>query len=333
MQMLPIQVHPLDDTMLGAMEEVRSEQWNLLLPRLKSVPGSWRSDAKVFPPFFSRFLQHNWGLGAFLEGRFVGYLVYDMCDFQGDYCALCPVFGHGAVGKNRVAVYQALLQRASENWVRGGSVNHLMSFFCSDPQLQEELYGLGFGLYMIDAFRGDSLLEEETFSTEVEIIPGTFEHLQVLKALGDAALEYSVQSPLFLLHHEENEGYYRRVLQDPEVGVFLARMEGKMVGFMMVCHVSCPEPATLCDTKTAALEPLGPFILPKFRNRGAGTLLLQACIRWARKKGLRSIHVDFESANTLCRPFWERFFQPALLTVRRHVNSDVLDVFSEPREA
>ncbi|MEW6751214.1 MAG: hypothetical protein AB1505_09585 [Candidatus Latescibacterota bacterium] len=59
------------------------------------------------------------------------------------------------------------------------------------------------------------------------------------------------------------------------------------------------------------------------RGSGLGTCLLAACLAWTAARGLRGVHVDFESANPVGRAFWRRHFQPVLHSVRRRVHQDI----------
>jgi GNAT superfamily N-acetyltransferase len=72
------------------------------------------------------------------------------------------------------------------------------------------------------------------------------------------------------------------------------------------------------------IDEIGAYIEPAYRGRGIGRTLLSKCVEWCQLNEIPWIHVDFESANILARPFWLRFFTETMRSVRCTIYKDVL---------
>jgi hypothetical protein len=62
-----------------------------------------------------------------------------------------PEWAHGASGPNRAATFEALYTAISARWVRAGRLEHVVAVPAGDPEIEQALVWLGFGL--IDAPR------------------------------------------------------------------------------------------------------------------------------------------------------------------------------------
>ena len=86
------------------------------------------------------------------EGQLTGYAAYDAFTFHDDPSAFCPFFAHAAGLEHRADTYKSLYTHLSRRWIDAKIRTHLMTIGTSDPEVQNALYDIGCGAYLIDAF-------------------------------------------------------------------------------------------------------------------------------------------------------------------------------------
>ena len=61
------------------------------------------------------------------------------------------------------------------------------------------------------------------------------------------------------------------------------------------------------------------YTLPAARGRAVGITLLSHGLAWAEDQGYQCCSVDYEAANPPARRFWERWFEPVVVSLMRVV--------------
>jgi GNAT superfamily N-acetyltransferase len=249
-------------------------------------------------------------------------MAYDQFMFHGEETAISPIIGHASVPESRVIIYREMYRYLAEVWVADGALNHIITSYTSDEKLVETLFHLGFGVYVIDAFRGNNPIPD---SDKVPIRKAELTDLAEVKRLAEEFREYFLRSPIFLVTKKENDGYYTRLLNDEKGTVFVTEKNDGLAGFLYVRENDEADRFTLAAKGIGMIDKLGAYIEESTRGSGAALSLLNAAITWCIERDIFIIHVDFESANLLGSGFWRKYFTPSLYSLKRRVNQDIMD--------
>ncbi|MHA2032935.1 MAG: GNAT family N-acetyltransferase [Candidatus Kariarchaeaceae archaeon] len=283
----------------------------------------------VDPTTFALFLQNyvnrsikgRTGIIAKNGNELVGFMVYDKFEFHAEKTVYCSILSHAMSHKE---VYNTMYQHLSDRWIKGGYLNHLISFFAHDQVLNDLLFEMGFGLYIVDNFRPVSDLDtSDQEEVNVTITRAEKGHIEEVMQLGKEFGKYLGQAPLFLVFSKSREAYLE-ILEDSNTALFLAYVNDDLVGYMTIHKGTANDKDLLCDEETGMI--IDTFIQPHYRGLGIGQELLQNCITWCKKEELNRIRVEFESANLAARKFWSKYFDPVIFTVKRRVNQDIIDL-------
>jgi len=99
----------------------------------------------------------------------------------------------------------------------------------------------------------------------------------------------------------KNKGYYKKSLVSKDKVAFVALSEGKIIGYL-IASIQKVETFRLIK-KIAELENM--FILEKFRNKGAGSLLVKEFFKWAKSKKSKRIKVIASAENIRAISFYK----------------------------
>jgi GNAT superfamily N-acetyltransferase len=316
-----IQIEPLAATHIPEIKKLWDVQYTRMAQSYHFLPHGWLGNSAAFATFIER---HPHGLAVASAGRIVGYMAYDLFDFHGERTAFFPIMAHAAEEECKLEAYALMYRHLAQRLVEQGCINHLLSFFPPDQPLQRYLFELGFGLYVVDAFRGLDDIAVAPEAGTVNVRQAGMADLDALSALVKESDGYYAEPPLFLMREAEGRDEIAPMLAAEDNALFLAFADSRAVGFMNVRVNHRDDPITLCDPTTACLDPLGAYIRQEYRGAGIGKRLLREVIAWARRMGAQTLHVDFESANPHASRFWPRYFAPAIYSLKRHLNEDVL---------
>jgi len=260
---------------------------------------------------------HDGELAGYMGGYMGGFAVPGL---RGAAAGIhVPEWAHGARELGRAETYEALYTAISALWAEAGRLCHCISVLAGDPDLEESLIWLGFGLCVADAIR-DLWPVPARRPTGVTVRQATLADTDALGLLAEAHEAYYAAAPTFL---------YRRCQPDPRTemeswlrtpgeSVWVAEIEGRAVSFLYMRPPHDDICRALREPGTIAVG--GAFTLPEARGRGLAGALLAAVVEWARRTGCECVAVDFETANPLARRFWLRHFRPVCLTFERHLD-------------
>jgi GNAT superfamily N-acetyltransferase len=89
-----------------------------------------------------------------------------------------------------------------------------------------------------------------------------------------------------------------RLLDRTEDGVFVAEIEGRVVGWIHCAEQELLEAGQRCEI-------LGLIVDPAYRGQGLGRALVGAAERWALNRGLRQLSVRSNVVRAESHPFYE----------------------------
>ncbi len=228
------------------------------------------------------------------------------------------------------AVAQAELVRdlyavAAERWVAEGLTSHYAMVPATDPALVDAWFRLGFGHQHVHAIREAPDAREVT-----EAPPGLTlrlarrDDVDALARLDVALPAHQALSPVFsrltLPTVEDARAEYEADFDDPRFTTFVVERDGVVIGSAIAC------PLEVSSThKGLAHSPGAGFlgfasVLPGARGSGAGRLLGEATLHWARETGRDWVVTDWRMTNLLSSRAWPRLgFRPTFYRLHRAI--------------
>jgi GNAT superfamily N-acetyltransferase len=317
-------IEPLKEAHLANVTELWQARYREERVSVPIVSESWITNPQMFVSFITTYILEKRGIIVKMDDHIIGYLVYDTFDFHGEKTAFCSIMGHAALPSWKEVAYNTMYKTISKQWVETGCLNHIISFFAHDASLKDLLFTLGFGSYVVDAFRSlDSL--SCCNGDDITITQAQINDLDDVMRLGVESRSYYMEAPLFLINDAHDKAYYKNNLENELGALFLAYKENKAVGILSIRKNEEDDPIMLTDTRSSLIDGIGAYILPEYRGKGIGGMLLQRAIAWCRENDVDCIHVDFESANLYANKFWPKYFNPVLYSVKRRVNQDIIE--------
>jgi GNAT superfamily N-acetyltransferase len=317
-----IVIERLQHDHIQQVQKIWRENYETASCIVEAAPELWLKDTSYFRDFISEHIDKNMGIAALVENKVVGYMVYDNFQFHGENTVFCPVMGHASISCCKEIIYKKMYQNLSNVWVKDGCLNHLITFFAHESNLKEQLFNLGFGLYVVDAYRRSKAIE--TRENHIKILKADISHIEDVAMLGEESGYFYMEAPLFLARDSEKKEYYEELLKNNNAAVFLAYDGDRAVGFTNVRRQEEEDVISLSDQTTGMLDPMGAYIKPNYRGCGLGESLLKEVILWCGDNKLQRIHVDFEAANLFGSKFWIKYFTPLTYSVKRRINQDAV---------
>ena len=150
----------------------------------------------------------------------------------------------------------------------------------------------------------------------MEIRKAKLEDLKEICSMGyQLSLDMSALEPEYFAVAQQREAPMREAILEESKDIFLADLDGKIVGFACVweCETKAEE-NYLVPGKFAYLSDL--VLLPESRGRGIGGALLDACKNWARQRGISRMKLDSLCKNAVANHLYEREgFRPVVQTM------------------
>jgi len=316
-----IKIEPMREEYVQPSIELWTTQFEDVKSTVQDIPEKWITDLSAISLFLEEHVKTGKGIVAKTNRDVIGYMVYDKFPFHGADTAFCPIMGHASVESGRARIYQKMYKYFSDLWVKDTVLDHIVTFFSLDIQLKKVLFNLGFGLYVVDAFRSADPIDS---NGSVSILKASLSDVEDVVRLGEESRSYYRESPLFLVRDKEKRKYYEDFIRNNGAAVFIAELHGKTAGFISIRKNCEDDIITLADKDTGMIDKLGAYIQPSYRGYGIGARLLSYVFEWCREQRIDHIHVDYESANLYASGFWPKHFTPTMYSVRRRVNPDIL---------
>lgn len=136
------------------------------------------------------------------------------------------------------------------------------------------------------------------------IRPARKTELKVIQALNYELFvdnnEYD--SDLDLTWTKSNKGreYFKDTLNNPNECCLIAEINRKKVGYI----IAGPKVST--SRKSKYIEIHNMVVLPEYRSKGIGSMLINACLDWAKSKGFQKAYVNSYFDNKKAIEFYKR---------------------------
>lgn len=289
-------------------------------PRMaSSLIGDWTTLPEAVAAFIESKRAQGRAYCAMHNSLLAGYLAWDEFEFHGAASAFCPVMAHATRQQSAERIAGALYAELARNWVARGIHDHFWSVFYDDQNLREHLFDLGFGSYVCDAFC-EVRPQHAPDGSGCALLQANPDDSGRLMPLLEESQAYYAASPLFLRRESISDNELRELAARDRIWLACAGSEPVAVFHVAVAQEdNCVDLSRRGDGLTGEL---GIYIRPEYRGRGLGRSLLRVALDDLARQGITRLHVDFETANPCALRFWPRYFQRAILSLRRTVNRD-----------
>jgi ribosomal protein S18 acetylase RimI-like enzyme len=197
---------------------------------------------------------------------------------------------------------------AAEEWVERGRTAHYALVPATDPELVDAWFRLSFGAQHAAGIQDTP--ESTPYPPDgVLVRPAAREDLEPAMTLDLELARHQALAPVFSslppqqITDEDREEFLKDI-DDASIGLYLAEIEGKVVGELLMVpverssmHVGLARPERAAFLGYAAT-------LPEARGSGAGLGLTSAGLTWAREHGYPITVVDWRETNLLASRFW-----------------------------
>jgi GNAT superfamily N-acetyltransferase len=217
-----------------------------------------------------------------------------------------------------------LYASAAERWVADGLTLHYAMVPASDRALVDAWFRLGFGHQQVYAIREAPPAMERAEARGLVVRLARRDDLDALARLDVALPAHQALSPVFsrraLPTVEEARTEYEADFDDPRFTTFVVERDGEVIGSAIACAIELSS-----DHKSLALPPGAGFlgfasVMPEARGLGAGRVLGEEVLAWARETGREWVVTDWRMTNLLSSRAWPRLgFRPTFYRLHRAI--------------
>ena len=282
-----------------------------------SFPDFWNGGQETVNKYLTQQIEKENAIVAKIDDNVVGYMAWMYFDFHSERTAFLPIVGNAAVAENENVIFHEMYLVASKKWIQDDRFNHLWMTFYDDVGLQERLYNLGFGSYVIDACRQTDP-QTLTSTLTYRITEATQDDVDEVLAMENESEDNLSRPPVFLVREHWKRDEIIKLINDDKI--FIAWDNDRAIGMMSVDINKKHHFEHLTIANSAGS--LCAYIRPEYRRKGVGTQILHSVCEYCHKNGKPFLHVSFESANPDAIRFWPKHFKPAIRSVRRGINRD-----------
>lgn len=248
------------------------------------------------------------GATAIRDGELVGYMLGAHRDVESWGSNIWVENAGHAVREPELV--RDLYAAAAEGWVAQGRNAHYALVPATDPELVDAWFRLSFGAQHAAGIQETPDVADHS-PPNVIARRATAEDVEAGTALDLELPRHQERSPVFAMAAptaitDEDREQFLSEVDDPEVGLFLAEIDGKLVGELLMVpverssmHIGLARPERAAFLTFAAT-------LPEARGSGAGLALTNAGLAWAREHDYPVTVVDWRETNLLASRFWPR---------------------------
>ena len=262
------------------------------------------------------------GVAGLIDGDVAGFVVGTPRDASWGPNMWVEPAGHAVTDAELV---RDLYATAAERWIAEGLTLHYAMVPASDRALVDAWFRLGFGHQQVYAIRETPPATERTEAPPGLVVRlARLDDLDALARLDVALPAHQALSPVFsrraLPTVEDARAEYEADFDDPRFATFVVEQEGEVIGSAIACAIELSS-----DHKSLALPPGAGFlgfasVMPEARGRGAGRVLGEAVLAWARETEREWVVTDWRMTNLLSSRAWPRLgFRPTYYRLHRAI--------------
>jgi diamine N-acetyltransferase len=138
----------------------------------------------------------------------------------------------------------------------------------------------------------------------VNVRPANKNEVKDLQDLNDAVFidNYKYDSDLDLNWAQSDKGhqYFTKLLDNPDSCCLIAEEDGRKIGYL----AARPKPMSYRKSKYFEIENIG--VIPEYRSKGIGTMLMNECLKWAKSQGFQKAYLNAYFDNHSAIEFYKR---------------------------
>jgi GNAT superfamily N-acetyltransferase len=260
------------------------------------------------------------GVAATTAGRVTGFVLGAPADASWGPNVWVPPAGHAVTEAELV---RDLYAAAAERWVGEGRTSHYAIVPATDGALVDAWFRLGFGHQHVHAIR-EAAADVPAPPAGLVVRRARRGDLEALARLELVLPEHQALSPVFsrlaLPTLESARAEWEQDFDDERFTTFVAEHEGRVIGSAVGCAIE------LSSTHVSLALPRGAgflgfaAVLPESRGRGAGRVLGEQVLAWAREAGYPSVVTDWRMTNLTSSRTWPRLgFRPTFYRLFRAI--------------
>ena len=260
------------------------------------------------------------GVAALRDGDVAGYLLGVPLDAVWGPNMWVESAGHAVSTPELV---RDLYAAAAARWVEEGRTSHYAVVPATDPEVVDAWFRLGFGHQHVHAIR-EPLDEPSAPPDGIVVRRARREDIDALVRAELSLGEHQLLSPVFSRvgppSFEEALAEWDEDFDDPTYTTFVAERNGAVLGSAIGCAI---EASSLHRSLT--LPPGAGFlgfaaVLPEHRGLGAGRVLGETVLAWAKEAGYPAVVTDWRMTNLLSSRTWPRLgFRPTFYRLFRAI--------------
>ena len=324
--MARLEIRPLTDDLLDAAGRLLAERHRVHRERVPALDAAF-TDPSVARAEIARLLsgEHATGRAAVRDGELVGYLV--ATEREGvTWGPNVWVEGAGHAATDTEAA-RALYAAASGGWVAEGRTLHHVIAPVGDATLIDAWFSMGFGIQHVHAIRDVPGADfEPAVPPELDVRRAVGADLPALAALDLVVPTHQAAAPVFsrtpILSFEETLAEWEADggVDDPRFATFVTERDGEVVGFAVGCSIDESK-----EHRGIVRPPGAGFlgyasVAPQARGLGAGRVLGETVLAWARDAGHATVMTDWRSTNLESNRAWRALgFRPIFYRLHRAI--------------
>jgi GNAT superfamily N-acetyltransferase len=218
-----------------------------------------------------------------------------------------------------------LYAAAAQRWADEGRTSHYAIVPATDPALVDAWFRLGFGHQHVHGIQETPPAPPATLLPDgLELRRPRRDDLDALARIDLALPEHQALSPVFsrlsIPSHEATRAELEEDFDDPKYTTFVVERDGELLGAVVGCAIEVTSShAGLARPNGAAFLGFA-AVLPEHRGSGAGRVLGEAILDWARQEGYPTVVTDWRMTNLLASRTWPRLgFRPTFYRLFRAV--------------
>ena len=261
------------------------------------------------------------GVVATRDGEVVGYLLGVHRDETWGLNVWVEAAGHAVSSPELV---RDLYGAAAASWVEEGRHRHYALVPASDHALVDAWFRLSFGAQHASAIQETPPETTDGAAPGVSARRAVAEDVDQVVPLDLELSRHQELSPVFARMSpwsaEESREEFLKDVEDPEIGLILGEVGGRVVSLVVMVPVEKSSMHTgLARPERAAFLGFA-ATLPEARGSGAGLAATDEAFAWARERDYPAVVVDWRETNLLASRFWPaRGFRRTFLRLYRSI--------------